>query len=174
MLRPLPHTASREARERQYDAVLERIRLLLDEKVDLTAVMATVACELHHSFEYFHWTGFYRACEDRHHSWLEIGPYQGKHACLSIPLGKGVCGQAAEYGKLLNVPDVHKFPGHIACASSTQSEIVVPFYHPRDKISIPAGVLDVDSDIKAAFTEEDERGLKAICFFLSYDCKIRA
>ncbi|BDA51190.1 Protein YtsP [Coccomyxa sp. Obi] len=168
MLRPLPHSASSEARRGQYDAVFKRIRLLLDEKVDLIAAMATIACELHHSFEYFHWTGFYRAPEDRVKPggcWLEIGPYQGKHGCLRIPPGKGVCGQAAKDAKLLNVPDVNKFPGHIACASSTQSEIVVPICDSRERLV--AGVLDVDSDIKAAFTEEDERGLKAVCGVLS-------
>ncbi|KAK9902734.1 hypothetical protein WJX75_004277 [Coccomyxa subellipsoidea] len=134
-----------------------------------------------YSFDYFHWTGFYRTFQQKgapslymntgkkryEQTWLKIGPYQGKHGCLRIPAGKGVCGQALAEERTLNVPDVHTHPGHIACASSTQSEIVIPVW--ANDRSVVIGVLDVDSDIKAAFTAEDTEGLEAICRLLS-DC----
>jgi hypothetical protein len=85
--------------------------------------MATVACEVHHSDDRFDWTGFYRVTEP---GLLKIGPYQGGHGCLVIPFDRGVCGAAARTGEIQLVPDVDAFPGHIACSSSTRSEIVLP------------------------------------------------
>jgi len=133
---------------------------LLDGETDWVAAMATVACELHHAFEYFHWTGFYRHVGE---GLLVIGPYQGGHGCLRIPRGKGVCGAAAESKQTQLVPDVHAFPGHIACASSTNSEVVVPVLGPDGQL---LAILDVDSDFPAAFTREDQAHLEELCRML--------
>ena len=157
MLDPLPHGASDEARQDHYDDVCMRISGLLDGEDDWVAAMATVACELHHAFEAYHWTGFYRAVSD---DTLIIGPYQGTHGCLRIPFEAGVCGAAARSRQTQLVPDVHAFPGHIACASSTNSEVVVPVLAPGGRL---LAVLDVDSDHPAAFDELDQRMLESIC-----------
>ncbi|CAL5225935.1 g8730 [Coccomyxa viridis] len=106
--------------------------------------------------------GFYRTLPHLK-EWLIIGPYQGTHGCLRIAFGKGVCGAAAKLQQSQVVPDVHAFPGHIACASSTQSEIVVPIMSPNGVL----GVLDIDSDSPAAFDEVDQRALESICMLLS-------
>lgn len=119
--------------------------------------MATVASELHTSFDYFHWTGFYRAVGD---DLLVIGPYQGGHGCLRIPFSRGVCGAAARSRETQLVPNVAAFPDHIACSSTTQSEIVVPVLTPDGRL---LAVLDVDSDQPAAFNEEDRRHLEDLC-----------
>ena len=119
--------------------------------------MATVACELHNSFNHFHWTGFYRTVAP---NLLKIGPYQGGHGCLVIPYGKGICGAAARTGETQDVPDVHARPEHIACSSSTLSEIVVPIKSPDGEVF---AVLDIDSDYKAAFTSEDIDLVERIC-----------
>jgi GAF domain-containing protein len=122
--------------------------------------MATVACELHHAFDYFHWTGFYRAVSDR---LLVVGPYQGGHGCLRIDFSRGVCGAAARRRTTQRVDDVEAFPGHIACSSTTRSEIVVPVISPHQRL---LAVLDVDSDFAAAFGEVDGEELKALCRWL--------
>jgi GAF domain-containing protein len=118
--------------------------------------MATLACEIHHADDRFDWTGFYRVTEP---GLLKIGPYQGGHGCLVIPFDRGVCGAAARTGEIQLVPDVEAFPGHIACSSSTRSEIVLPVRNAAGEL---IGVLDIDSDRPAAFTEEDARELAAI------------
>jgi GAF domain-containing protein len=87
---------------------------------------------------------------------LKIGPYQGGHGCLVIPFSRGVCGAAARTGQVQNVPDVDAFPGHIACSSSTKSELVLPVWNGQGQL---LGVLDLDSDTPAAFTAEDEAWL---------------
>ncbi|EFN50824.1 hypothetical protein CHLNCDRAFT_141776 [Chlorella variabilis] len=138
-----------------------------DSESDWVAAMATVACELHAAFSYFNWTGFYQALlgataaeNSIERRMLVIGPYQGGLACLRIPFGKGVCGTAAQTRQTQLVPDVHLFPGHIACASSTQSEIVVPVLGPGEQL---LAVLDVDSDLPAAFTQVDAEWLEKVC-----------
>ena len=141
----------------RYQAVINSIESLIEGETDEVAILSTVACELHRAFEHFHWTGFYRVVADR---LLKVGPYQGGHGCLVIPFGKGVCGHVAETGKLLRLDDVDSFPGHIACSSSTRSEIVVPVF---DKSGNLRAVLDIDSDAPAAFDTIDETGLTAIC-----------
>ena len=145
------------AKRAQYADVEARIASLLDGEDDWIAAMATVASELHASFEYFDWTGFYRNKDDRT---LVIGPYQGGHGCLRIDFARGVCGAAARTRKTQLVPDVNAFPGHIACSSSTQSEIVVPILTPSDAL---LGVLDVDSDAPAAFDAIDALHLERLC-----------
>ena len=119
--------------------LVARVAALTEGETDEVALMATLACEVHHSDERCDWTGFYRNVGS---NLLKIGPYQGGHGCLVIPFGKGVCGVAAATGEIQIVPDVDAFPGHIACSSTTQSEIVVPVW--RDGALL--GVFDIDSD----------------------------
>lgn len=140
--------------------VMDRIKGLLEGETDWVAAMATVVCELHHGFDHFHWTGFYRTTEP---GVLKIGPYQGGHGCLYIPFDKGICGAAARTGETQDVPDVHVRPEHIACSSSTNSEVVVPV---KDSKGAVVAVLDVDSDTPAAFSPEDVAFLEDVCSYL--------
>ena len=131
----------------------QQILALTADETDTVALMATVACELHHGHPLSDWTGFYRVVAP---DLLKIGPYQGGHGCLVIPFARGVCGAAARTGKVLNVPDVDAFADHIACSSSTRSELVLPVWNAKGTL---LGVLDLDSDTPAAFTSEDEAWL---------------
>lgn len=131
-------------------AISGSIRALTEGETDAVALMATVVCELHHGHPLADWTGFYRVTAP---GMLKIGPYQGGHGCLVIPFARGVCGAAARTGEVQNVPDVDAFPDHIACASSTRSELVLPVWNGTGRL---LGVLDLDSDTRAAFTREDE------------------
>ncbi|HEX7071087.1 MAG TPA: GAF domain-containing protein [Rhodothermales bacterium] len=133
------------------------LRALLEGERDWIAAMATAANVLFDRFDYFQWTGFYRAVSDR---MLVVGPYQGGHGCLRIAFDRGVCGAAARTRQTQVVPDVDDFPGYIACSGSTRSEIVVPIITPDDRL---LGVLDVDSDTEDAFGDVDRRELEAIC-----------
>jgi len=146
-----------EQKIQAYHGVRERLAALLEGEDDFIAALATVACELHHAFSYFDWTGFYRA---HAHELLVIGPYQGTHGCLRIPFSRGVCGAAARTRTTQLVPDVSQFQGHIACSGATRSEIVVPLLAPSGQV---LGVLDVDSNTLAAFSLIDQRELEAIC-----------
>jgi len=128
---------------------------------DLIAAMSTMVCELHTGLEHFDWTGFYRVVSP---GMLKVGPYQGSHGCLSIPFERGVCGKCAREGRTQLIPDVRAIPFHIACASSTLSEIVVPVFDSRGEVR---SVLDVDSNLQAAFDEIDSRNLEEICRWLT-------
>jgi GAF domain-containing protein len=139
-----------------YRSLADTIDSLTAGETDVIALMATVACEVHHSDDRFDWTGFYRVVGPE---LLKIGPYQGGHGCLAIPFSRGVCGAAARSGEVQLVPDVDAFPGHIACSSSTRSEIVLPVWNGRGEL---IAVFDIDSDLPAAFTEEDAAGLDGI------------
>ena len=144
-----------------YTSLARTIAALTTGETDEVALMATIVCELHHADERFDWTGFYRVTEP---GLLKIGPYQGGHGCLQIPFDRGVCGAAARTGEVQLVPDVDAFPGHIACSSSTRSELVLPVRNSQGDI---IAVLDIDSDKPDAFTEADAEGLAAIlndCF----------
>lgn len=152
---PAPDTVSDKADV--YAETRRRIDALLDGQTDWIAAMATVACELHHSFDYYDWTGFYRAVNDHE---LLVGPYQGPHGCLQIDFDRGVCGAAARSRETQLWPDVTEAPDHIACQSSTQSEIVVPVLTPDDEL---LAVLDVDSDALGAFDKTDRTHLEALC-----------
>jgi GAF domain-containing protein len=134
-------------------AITAAIRALTHGETDTVALMATVVCEIHHALPFADWTGFYRVTAPE---LLKIGPYQGGHGCLVIPFSRGVCGAAARTGQIQNVPDVDAFPDHIACASSTKSELVLPVWNGKGQL---LGVLDLDSDTHAAFTSEDEAWL---------------
>ncbi|NOE28086.1 MULTISPECIES: GAF domain-containing protein [unclassified Ruegeria] len=139
-----------------YETLAKTIAALTEGETDQVALMATVACEVHHSDDRFDWTGFYRVTEP---GVLKIGPYQGGHGCLVIPFERGVCGAAARTGETQLVPDVDAFPGHIACASSTRSELVLPV---RDSSGKVIAVFDIDSDQPDAFTQQDARNLEGI------------
>ncbi len=136
-----------------YDEVAKVLAALTDGEEDTVALMATMACELHHADARFDWTGFYRVTGPEV---LRIGPYQGSHGCLVIPFARGVCGAAARTGEVQLVDDVEAFEGHIACSSSTRSEIVLPV---RDRAGALIGVLDIDSDRPGAFDQQDVEGL---------------
>lgn len=139
-----------------YQALGAAVEALTHGETDTVALMATLACEVHHADDRFNWTGFYRVVAPR---LLKIGPYQGGHGCLVIPFERGVCGACARTGEVQLVPDVDAFPGHIACASSTRSELVLPV---RNKAGALLGVFDIDSDLPAAFTEGDAAALQAL------------
>ena len=153
---PLPFGASADQKSETYTRVRASIDALLEDETDWVSAMSTVVCELHHAFGYFHWTGFYRTIAPE---LLAVGPYQGGHGCLRIPFAKGVCGAAARTRETQLVPDVEAFPGHIACSSSTRSEIVVPLVGARGVLA----VLDVDSDDPAAFDDTDRAHLESLC-----------
>jgi L-methionine (R)-S-oxide reductase len=133
-----------------YKSLDRAIRALCHGETDEIAVMATLACELHHGHRFCDWTGFYRVVAP---DLLKIGPYQGGHGCLVIPFARGVCGAAARTGQVQLVPDVDAFPGHIACSSATRSELVLPVWNGKGRL---IGVLDLDSNTPAAFTAADE------------------
>ncbi len=139
-----------------YPTLAKTIAALTQGETDAVALMATVACELHHADDRFDWTGFYRVVAPQ---LLKIGPYQGGHGCLVIPFDRGVCGAAAREGKTQLVADVDAFPGHIACASSTQSEVVLPVWDGNGTL---IAVLDIDSNQPDAFTQDDANALAAI------------
>jgi len=139
----------RDAMTVNYADLHQTIAALTEGEDDQVALMATVACEVHHSDDRFNWTGFYRVTGPE---LLKIGPYQGGHGCLVIPFDRGVCGAAARTGEIQLVPDVDAFPGHIACASSTRSELVLPVYGPEGAL---IGVFDIDSDQPDIFTQTD-------------------
>jgi GAF domain-containing protein len=152
----LATAAKGKAMQIDYSTLASTVASLTEGESDTVALMATLACEIHHADDRFDWTGFYRVTQP---GLLKIGPYQGGHGCLVIPFDRGVCGAAARTGKTQLVPDVDAFPGHIACSSSTRSELVIPV---RDADGAVIGVLDLDSDRPNAFTEADARELEAI------------
>jgi GAF domain-containing protein len=153
---PLPRTAEEAERSERYADVRRSIDALLADEDDWVAAMSTVVCELHNAFDYYHWTGFYRAVAP---ALLVIGPYQGKHGCLRIPFMRGVCGAAARTKTTQRVDDVTKIADHIACSASTRSEIVVPVLTPSGAL---LAVLDVDSDARAAFDDVDQIALERL------------
>ncbi|MGY6531849.1 GAF domain-containing protein [Glycocaulis sp.] len=143
-----------------YARVREEIAAIVAGETSETARFATAACVLAQNFApRFFWTGFY-VVDPQKPDELVVGPYQGTLGCLRIPFGKGVCGAAAATGETQLVPDVHAFPGHIACDSRSNSEIVVPVFRADGAL---AAVLDVDSESLDAFGPEDRDGLEAIC-----------
>ena len=140
----------------EYATLAQTVAALTAGETDTVALMATVACEVHHADDRFDWTGFYRVTEPE---LLKIGPYQGGHGCLVIPFSRGVCGAAARLKTVQLIADVNAFAGHIACSSTTQSELVLPVF---DKDGTVIGVFDIDSNQPDAFTQEDADQLEAI------------
>ncbi len=139
-----------------YSYLSQTIGALTEGETDTVSLMASVACELHHADTRFDWTGFYRVVAPE---LLKIGPYQGGHGCLVIPFSRGVCGAAARTGQIQLISDVDAVPDHIACATSTQSELVLPFWNARGDL---LGVLDIDSNQPDAFTQNDADQLSGI------------
>ncbi|MEO9780933.1 MAG: GAF domain-containing protein [Sedimentitalea sp.] len=139
-----------------YKTLAQTIDALTSGETDEVALMATVACEVHHADDRFDWTGFYRVVAPE---LLKIGPYQGGHGCLVIPFSRGVCGAAARSGEVQLVADVEAFEGHIACATSTRSELVIPV---KDRDGRLIGVFDIDSDQPDAFSHKDASEMSAI------------
>jgi L-methionine (R)-S-oxide reductase len=143
-----------------YDDLANQIDGLLAGETDRTANLANAAAAIYHALPALNWAGFYLwhdAALGRDAE-LVLGPFQGKPACVRIPLGRGVCGTAALRRRSVLVPDVHAFPGHIACDSASQSELVVPLL--RDGTLI--GVLDLDSPLLARFDAQDQAGCEAL------------
>ncbi|MBR7075237.1 MAG: GAF domain-containing protein [Oscillospiraceae bacterium] len=137
-----------------YEALCMKLTALLDGVPHRIANLANASALIYESLEDLNWAGFYLLEGES----LVLGPFQGKPACIEIPLGRGVCGTAAQTGQTQLVPDVHLFPGHIACDSASNSEIVVPL-RIDGKV---AGVLDLDSPWPGRFTVEDQAGLEAV------------
>ncbi|MCW5725082.1 MAG: GAF domain-containing protein [Maricaulaceae bacterium] len=144
----------------RYEELRKEIAAVIAGEPSETARYATAACLLAQAFApRFFWTGFYVVDPEKGNE-LVVGPYQGTLGCLRIPFGKGVCGAAAARRETVIVKDVHTFPGHIACDSRSNSEIVVPVFGRDGTLK---AVLDVDSTELAAFDEADRIGLEAIC-----------
>lgn len=143
-------------REDAYAQLLEMQSLLLEGSTDVIAGMATTATLLHHAFGYL-WTGFYRVVEPGR--LLRVGPYQGSLGCQEIAFGRGVCGTAAAERRTVVVPDVHAFPGHIACDARSASEIVVPVQNAQGEL---IAVLDIDSPVTNSFGDADVAGLERL------------
>ena len=146
-------------KEEQYQSLIPQIRALLEGETDLTANLANVSAALKEQFNFF-WVGFYLVKDDE----LVLGPFQGPVACTRIARGRGVCGTAWERKKVLVVPDVDAFPGHIACSSASKSEIVLPIIR-NDRV---VAVLDVDSAELDQFDELDEKYLSQIINTLKF------
>src|SRR5580692_3260111 len=150
-------TASTElSKAAQYEELVAQARSLLADETDRIANAANFSSLVFNSLEGLNWAGFYLFDGVE----LVVGPFQGKPACVRIALGKGVCGTAAQTRATQVVRDVHEFPGHIACDSASQSEIVVPLVAADGTL---IGVWDVDSPLVARFDEEDAKGMEALC-----------
>lgn len=134
--------------------LVETVEAVVASETDQIANMANIAALLFEALPDINWAGFYLFKDDQ----LVLGPFQGRLACTRIPLGKGVCGTVAQQKTTLVVPDVHAFPGHIACDAASASEIVVPILHDGNLI----GVLDIDSPVKNRFDAEDQAMIEKI------------
>ena len=143
-----------------YKELAQQLAALIEGEPDLIANAANMAGLIYHGLPELNWAGFYFAKEGE----LVLGPFQGKPACVRIAWGKGVCGTAAARAGSVVVPDVHEFPGHIACDAASASELVVPIVGADGKL---VAVLDLDSPRVARFTEEDEEGCVAVCELLA-------
>jgi L-methionine (R)-S-oxide reductase len=142
-------------RSEAYAALEAHLASLLEGETDALARASTFVCLVHHALGNL-WTGFYRRTGP---ATLKVGPYQGTPGCLEIAFGRGVCGTAAAEGRTVVVPDVHAFPGHIACDARSRSEIVVPVFGEGGEL---VAVLDLDSERPGAFDEVDARGLERL------------
>ena len=138
-----------------YRLLSSQVRSLLGGETDALANAANFVGLLYNALDDVNWLGIYVLRGDE----LVLGPFQGQPACVHIPLGKGVCGTSAEQRQTLRVPDVHEFPGHIACDAASRSELVVPLVVDGELV----GVLDVDSPSLARFSEDDQRGIEECC-----------
>ncbi len=145
-----------------YRLLIEQLKALLEGEPNVIPNLSNASALLNGALKDINWVGFYLIKDNE----LLLGPFQGKPACIHIPIGKGVCGSAIAQNKTQLVKDVHSFPGHIACDSATNSEIVIPL---RDGNQL-VGVLDIDSPLPARFDEEDQEGLEAFARVLQSGC----
>ncbi len=145
----------KNSKRQRYRRIRKQLAELLEKTADPVARMATVACLLYQKMDHFFWCGFYRLLDGE----LLVGPYQGSLACLKLKKHTGVCWAGILRRQVINVPDIHCFPGHIACDSRSKSEIVVPVCNDRGEIQ---AVLDVDSDRLDSFDEVDEQELPLV------------
>ena len=134
-----------------YELLCSQVQEMIEADPRYVPALSNISALLMETLPDLNWAGFYILHENQ----LVVGPFQGKPACVHIQVGKGVCGTAVEKDEVINVPDVHQFPGHIACDSASNSEIVIPLH----KDGKPAAVLDLDSPRTDRFTEADEAGL---------------
>lgn len=137
-----------------YEMLRLQVREMIQADPWIVPALSNISALLADALPDLNWTGFYLLRGDL----LVVGPFQGKPACVHIPIGKGVCGTAIAQDRMQNVPDVHRFPGHIACDSASISELVIPL-HSGGK---PVAVLDIDSPVPHRFSAQDETGLKGI------------
>ena len=147
-------------KDEQYQSLIPQIEALLYGEPDLVANLANIAAALKEQFKWF-WVGFYLVKQNE----LVLGPFQGPVACTRIAKGRGVCGSAWQQAETLIVPDVDKFPGHIACSSLSRSEIVLPLFHNNEVV----GVLDVDSSELNEFDEIDAKYLTQIVKLINFN-----
>ena len=141
-----------------YEILTEQLKAITNDVDDNISNLANASALLYNALENINWAGFYIMKGDT----LYVGPFMGKPACVKIALGRGVCGTAAATGETQLVPDVHKFPGHIACDPNSRSEIVIPLFVG----GVLYGVLDIDSPITSRFSVEDKEGLEAFAHVL--------
>ncbi len=146
-----------------YTLLVEKMKSLLDGDSNVIAKLSNASALLNEELERLNWVGFYLEENDN----LVLGPFQGKVACTKIPFGKGVCGTSAIKDETMLVVDVHKFPGHIACDSASNSEIVIPLHNKQNKV---VGVLDIDSPYIGRFKEEDKIGLELVAKVIEESC----
>lgn len=144
-----------------YKLLAKQVEALDDEGSNVVGFLANVSALLFEQMSDVSWVGFY--LWDAKSNTLQLGPFQGKVACMRIPWGSGVCGTAAQRDKVQVVPDVHAFPGHIACDSASRSELVLPLHDGEGRVN---GVLDLDSTSPARFTKDDAEGLALTCSVL--------
>ena len=142
-----------EKKQEDYELLTRQIRSLAEISLDETAILANASALLYESMPDVNWAGFYLLKDGA----LIVGPFQGRPACVRIEKGRGVCGTSWAEDRTLTVPDVHEFPGHIACDSASNSEIVVPLHRNGEVF----GVLDIDSPLSDRFSEADQKGLRA-------------
>lgn len=148
-----------EDKKECYRLIHEQLKALLEQETHLIPDLANASALLYQALKDINWAGFYLISDGE----LLLGPFQGKPACIHIPVGKGVCGTAVSTGRTQVVPDVHEFPGHIACDSASRSEIVVPIYADGSIV----GVLDIDSPLPGRFDDTDREGLEEVVRILA-------
>ncbi len=151
-----------ENKSEMYDLLASQLAALMEGERDVIPNLANMSALIHQAMKEVNWTGFYLMKDGM----LVLGPFQGNPACIRIPAGRGVCGTAAKTMETQLVPDVHLFPGHIACDAQSQSEIVIPLA----KDGALLGVLDMDSPVKNRFDAQDRQGLENLCKMLVQGC----
>lgn len=149
-----------------YALLAEQLRALTEDERYFIPNLANASALIYENLPDLNWAGFYLTDTAKEAPELVLGPFQGKTACIRIPWGKGVCGTAAKTDSVQLIDNVHQFPGHIACDSASNSEIVIPI-HAGGKV---VGVLDIDSPLFSRFSEEDEKGLAALVYILETNC----